>query len=72
MSSGRNPPKKTKDTKTGIVYPSRNAAGKALAPTFSLPISPYVWYDVLRCAQEGRFIDTETGKIILRDGRLKK
>lgn len=62
--------KRTTDTKTWIVYCARNAAGKAVAPEFGLPITDYVWFDVLRLAPEGRFIDTETRRIILRTGRL--
>lgn len=62
--------KRTTDTKTGIEYDARNAAGKAIASEFGLPITNYVWFDVLRLAPEGRFIDTKTGRIILRTGRL--
>lgn len=65
-----NKPKRTTDTKTGIVYKSRNQAGKAVAPEFGLPISDYVWFDVLRVAQVGRFVDTKTRRVILHDGRL--
>jgi len=65
-----NTPKRTTDTKTGIEYQSRNAAGKAVASEFGLRITDYVWFDVLRLATEGRFIDTKTGRTILRTGRL--
>ncbi len=65
-----NTPRRTTDTKSGIKYRSRNAAGKAVAPEFGLPITNYVWFDVLRVAQNGRFLDTKTGRVILRTGRL--
>lgn len=65
-----NRPKRTRDTQSGMEYQSRNAAGKAVAPEFGLPVTDYVWFDVLRLSREGRFADIETGRVILRTGRL--
>lgn len=67
-----NTPKRTTDMKSGIVYRSRNAAGKAVAPEFGLPITNYVWFDVLRLAPKGRFLDTQTREVILHTGRLEQ
>ena len=41
--------KETWDTKTEIMYPSRNKAGQGVAKEFGLePHDPHVWFEVLR------------------------
>jgi len=54
--------KETLDTKTGIIYKSKNAAGRAVAPELGLEHIPnytFVWYDVVRLAEPNRFIVAE-------------
>jgi len=63
----------TLDTKTGIVYASRMAAGDAVANEFkleSLPGRMLVWYDVLRLAKLYRFVDIGTCRCVRKDGSL--
>ena len=65
--------KRTLDTKTGIVYKGRNAAGKAVASELGLGHIPnynFVWYNVVRLAEPNRFVDVETGRPILRNGSI--
>lgn len=65
--------KHTLDTRTGIVYKSRCAAGRAVAHESGLELIPnynFVWFDVVRLAEPNRFVDVETGRSILRSGSI--
>ena len=63
----------TIDTKTGIIYPSRTAAGNAVAHEFKLESTAgcgLVWNDVLRLSRLYRFADVATRRCIKKDGSL--
>lgn len=61
----KNPARKVLDTETKIEYPSRYAAGKALAHLVGGdPTDHYVWFKILAEFPE-RFVDVETGEIIV-------
>jgi len=73
--SGRfknNNPKPTRDAQTGTEYRSRNQAGRAVAPQFGLPLDNFVWFEVLKRAASSRFIDVNTSRPILPDGRVSE
>lgn len=54
----------TRDSETGMVYPSRNQIYRALAPQSGLdPEDQYGWYTLCRMFP-GRFIDIRTGQPI--------
>jgi hypothetical protein len=62
--------KATRDTRSGILYPSRNKCYKALAQ--SLVMDPNYspgWFDLCR-KNAGRFYDVATSRKIGADGRL--
>lgn len=64
--------KPTRDSRTGQTYPSRNQAGKAVAPELGLdPNDQYVWYAVCRRSPQ-RFQDVATGRPIDQNGRLAR
>lgn len=63
----------TLDTKTGIIYASRMAAGNAVAHEYKLESTPgcgLVWYDVVRLAKLYRFADVRECRYVRRDGSL--
>jgi len=63
----------TMDSKTGRLYSTRDAAGRAVAGEFGLPALNnynYLWFEVLRLSEPGRFIDVDTGKPIQKDGSV--
>ena len=63
--------KKTKDTKSGIVYNSRTEAGKAIAPELGLdPNKEGIWFEVTAQCPLGRFVDVASGLPIKRTGRV--
>ncbi len=52
-----------KDTKTGIVYPSRAAMGKALADAFGFdPEDSFVYYKIMTAAEKGRIVEATPGE----------
>ncbi len=60
----------TRDSTTGTVYPSRNKAYQALAPSFGLdPNNQYGWYTLCHMFP-GRFVDVKTGRPIGSNGSL--
>jgi hypothetical protein len=65
-----NSPKKTLDLNTGVVYPSRHQAGKAIAIQAGIDpdAKPSPWCKVVREFPQ-RFVDVKSGKMIDRNGR---
>ncbi len=57
---GRQAAQPVKDTKTGIVYPSKSKAGMAVAAEYNLPISTFVWYEVIK-KDPKRFVPAPPG-----------
>ncbi len=63
--------KKTKDTKSGIIYSSRAETGKAIAPELGLdPNKDGIWFEVAAQLPLGRFVDVASGLPIKRTGRV--
>jgi hypothetical protein len=61
---------RTRDSVTGIVYPSRNKTYQALAKGFGLDSNDqYGWYTLCRMCPR-RFLDVKTGKPIDSHGSL--
>ena len=40
------------DTKTGKVYPTKSAAGMAVAPEYHLTVHNFVWYELVKGTKE--------------------
>lgn len=45
---GKHQPQPVLDTKTGVAYRTKSAAGIAVAPEYGLPVHNFVWYELVK------------------------